>query len=101
MMPGRFSTPARRPAFLIAAVQKGSQARAAMAIQHADSFRPVKAMRREGKQVRAQSLDIHRQPAHGGFGIDVERDALFVGDGGDLPDRFQRADLVIDQMDGD
>src|SRR3984957_1722152 len=72
-----------------------------MAIQDADSFGPVEAMRRERKQVCAQRLDIDWHPAHGGFGIDIERDAFFVGDGGDLQDRFQRADLVIDQVNSD
>ena len=53
-------------------------------------------MRRKRKQVRAQTLNVHRQPAHRRFRIDVERDALFMGDGGDFPDWFNCSNLVID-----
>ena len=82
-------------------MQQAGQARPAMPVQDPHTLGTVKTMRREGEQVRAQPLHIHLQPARARLGIHVQRDAPFMGRLADLPDRLNRADVVIDMVDRD
>ena len=72
-----------------------------VAVEHADAFRPVEAVRREADQCRAELLHVDRQPTGAGLAIDVERRALLGADLADLAHRLDRADVVVHMVDGD
>ena len=88
-------------AFLVSAVEQAGQPRPAMAIEHANAFWAVKAMRRKGQQIRPQLLHIESQPSGARFRIDIERHAFFMSRVADGANRLNRPDVMVDMVNSD
>ena len=97
---GHVLHPGPAPAFLVAALQNAGQARPAVLIEDAHPFRPVKTVRGKRNKAGAPFLRIHRQPAGARVRIHIKRNPALAGQCADLADRLNRADFMVDVMDG-
>src|SRR4051812_46550932 len=84
--------------FLFAAVNQRVNPCASMAVKNTDSFRAVKAMRRDGDQVRAESLDIEWHPTGAGNGIDKQGNTSLARNLRDFGNGLDRADVVVGEV---
>ena len=94
-MPATFSVPARRLRSCLPPLKNGRQPDAALHPQRPDAFRAVELVRRHRQQIDAELPDVHRYLARALHGIGVKQRPVSMGDGGELGDRLDRADLVV------
>jgi hypothetical protein len=87
--------------FLNPTVNQADQARALIAIEHADTLRTVKSMGRKGEQADSHFLNVNRQPARARHRIDEQRNSLFPGELANFANRFDDADVVVNMMHAD
>ena len=69
--------------------------------QHARPDGAAQLVPGEAERIDSGRAEVHRQHADGLHGVGVHRDAEVVGDGGELTDRVDRADLVVGPHDRD
>ncbi len=107
-MPGRFSVPPRRPRSWPPPIPERRDAGAGANPEGSRPLRPVQLVRRERQRVGAERARPQAQQAERLHAVDVQvRPTSRVrreqsGDlAGDLADRLDGADLVVDQHDGD
>ena len=86
-------------ALLAAAVDEVGDAHAAAHVEHADALGAVELVARGAHEVDAQLLDVDLLVAEGLHGVCVEDDLVGVGDGRELLDGLDGADLVVGEHD--
>ena len=82
-------------ALLASAGHLRDQPRAAADPQRAGALRAGELVAGDGQQIDAERRDVERQLAGRLHGVGVEQRAARVGDGGELGDRLDGADLVV------
>jgi len=86
---------------LAAAVDQVLGPHALTAVQGTHALGAVELVGTHGQHIHAQILHIHRDGTHGLHGVGVHPHAMLVGNGGDLLDGLDGADLVVGHHDAD
>ena len=87
--------------FLAGAMNQRFERDATANEQHADALRGVQLVPGDREQIDAEISNIDGDFAERLGGIGVHEDAVLPADGGDLPNRLERADLVVRVHHGD
>ena len=93
--------PGPQARFVPRAVQHRLQCDAVADVQRADAFGGVHLVPGDRQQIDLQLIDLRADLADRLRGVGVQRNLVLVADGGDLPQRLDRADLVVGVHDAD
>ncbi len=99
-MPGVFSVPARRPAFLLAAAKQRRELDALLDVKRADALGAMQLVARQRQHVDRRVLERQRDFANGLNGVGVKQRADAFGLRRHFRDGKDHAGLVIGPLDG-